>query len=487
MKIFMPSVHPRRTKGVASSLNAVGIPLYIAGKSFSPDVGIHRSYSQEEATRLFGQNVFVYEGNEIFDSPPDIILSGREDSENQLFSLAEKIRSTQYCALVLYSGNFHSHFTWEMYQGAICTDKATQLIAKWQGIPAFEYRPAFSFDSFPYQPGSKDKGIILRSYIQTFEERYPTAFKIHESLSKKFNSDAWPNVEIENVRDRSLQDVERLMRESTATVHIKDQEGFGWSVLESLSVGRPLILQSGLAKHMAMTNWAIQDKTALYFDNDEDLEKIITKLRDDPEWRTNFQKETASNIRAIYDFYSSARELKEFLEHLIGLEKYRWIAGVPFKTPLSKIPAHRPTSEALFKQGFELIDAKNLASKSVKIPGAAFFSAGRYDESGCLEINLKDKRYAAWGPFFSLNPGTYNATLEIRGQQGEEAQFDMTKLVGSKGPEVLWQSEHRFSGELDRITTQFTCHSADERFEFRTLALGSGSNALITQLHIETA
>nr|WP_312162084.1 hypothetical protein [Brevundimonas diminuta] len=485
MKIFMPSVHPRRTKGVASSLNSVGMPLYIAGSSFAPNVGVHKKYTQNEATELFGQNVYIYEGNEIFDNPPDIVISGREDSEIELFSLVEKIRSSKFCSFLAYSGNFHSHFNWEIYQGAICTDLATRMIARWRGIPAIEYRPAFSFDSFPYQPGHREKDIILRSYIQTFEERYPTAFKIHDAISRKYNSDLWPNVLIENVRDKSLSEVERLMRESVATIHIKDQEGFGWSVLESLSVGRPLILQSGLAKHMAMTNWAIHNETALYFEDEKDLENIVIKLRDDIDWRVDFQRKTASKIRSLYDFYSSARELGKFLEHMAGLEKYRWIAGVPAVTPLSKVHAHRPTPDVNFKQGFELIDMTTLTRSGVTIPGTAFYSRGRYTDQGRLEVDLAASRVVAWGPFFSLTPGRYKATLEVQGNQGSAVQFDMTRLVDRNGPEVLWQTDHTFSGEIDRISTTFSCNSPGDRFEFRTLSPGSHGSATVVRLHLE--
>lgn len=485
MKVFMPSVHPRRTKGVAFSLNSVGISLYIAGKSFTPNVGVHQKYTQEEATRLFGQNVYVYEGDDIFDSTPDVVISGREDSERELFALVERIRSSKPCSFLLYSGNFHSHFHWEMYQGAICTDLATKTIARWKGIPAVEYRPAFSFDSFPYQPGHREKNIILRSYIQTFEERYPTAFKIHDGISSKYNSDLWPNVRIENVRDKSLIEVERLMRESAATIHIKDQEGFGWSVLESLSVGRPLILQAGLARHMAMTNWAINNETALYFNDEAELDNIIRKLRDDVDWRVDFQQKTAEKIRSIYDFYSSARELGKFLEHVTELEKYRWIAGVPARTPLSKVHAHRPTPDANFKQGFELIARDLMTSSSVTIPGTAFYSHGRYTDQGHLEVDLSAGRVVAWGPFFSLTQGRYKATLEVQGSPGCAVQFDMTRLEGRNGPEVLWQTDHTLSGEIDRISTDFSSVSPGDRFEFRTLSPGSQGVATVLRLHLE--
>ena len=118
MKIFMPVVHPRRTRGFAESRNMIGWKLFIAGKTFVPDAGRNLTYSTKEAELLFGPNVTAYEGNDIFDDPPDVVVNGREDCEDKLLRLTEQLSEIKACVVCFYSGNFHSDFNWSAMQGA---------------------------------------------------------------------------------------------------------------------------------------------------------------------------------------------------------------------------------------------------------------------------------------------------------------------------------------------------------------------------------
>ena len=129
----------------------------------------------------------------------------------------------------------------------------------------------FSFDSFPYRKQPATDSLVLRSYIQGFADRFTTAYEIYRKSAQALNERTGGESKIKNVQYRSLAEVNRLMVESSATLHIKDQEGFGWSVLESMAVGRPVILHRGLAKHMAMEEWAVDGKTAVYFDTADEL------------------------------------------------------------------------------------------------------------------------------------------------------------------------------------------------------------------------
>ena len=62
--------------------------------------------------------------------------------------------------------------------------------------------------------------------------------RIYQEIEEKCRKDH-PDLAFSNVSNISHIAAIQKMRESLATLHIKDSEGFGCAIFESLSVGRP--------------------------------------------------------------------------------------------------------------------------------------------------------------------------------------------------------------------------------------------------------
>ncbi len=160
----MPVVHWCRAKGFAGSLAQFGAKLKVAGPTFAPVVGHHAPCTTERAIAEIGPNVSAYEGSEIFDDPPDIIICGATSIESEIHALFARLNDIHPVALCAYSGNHYSRFGWSRYDGAICTDRATHAAARHNRVPSILFRPAFSLEDLPYREQPQTERLILRSY-----------------------------------------------------------------------------------------------------------------------------------------------------------------------------------------------------------------------------------------------------------------------------------------------------------------------------------
>ena len=258
-------------------------------------------FSLDRATASFGPNVEAYSGEDILARPPDVMVVGRRDYEQPMHELWRRLSATRPVVFCGYSGVFQAPYNFRRYHGIIATDVATRILARTHGVPALKFFPDFDFDAYPFVPEPPSDRVILRSYTNHFAKRFPFAHAFHAEcvavLRQRFGS----RVRAENVQGVARQRAREMMTESTATLHIKNEEGFGWSVVESLATGRPVISQAGLSRSMAYREWLGPSADALLFDTPADLVPIVQRLLDDPAWRAGLQVEAAETIRRRYD------------------------------------------------------------------------------------------------------------------------------------------------------------------------------------------
>lgn len=465
MKIFMPSVHPRRTKGVAESLRIVGGELILCGRTFAFPVGGNKAYDDAAAKREFGPNVSVYEGEEIFESPPDVMIVGAETAERDMAALHNRLRARHPIALCFYSGNFHSAFTWSLYDGGICTDRATEIVAKYHRVPIYRYRPMLQFDALPFRETIPSKTVYFRSFINKFEDRYPFAYKFMLQTQARYASR--PDIVIENVEGLPLAKAFDRMAATTATLHIKDQEGFGWSILESMAIGRPVILQRGLARNMALEDWSIEGETAYYFDTYDDLDRLIERFKD-LDFTAEAHRRAASGVRRIYDPVPSARGLLRFLSNISEYSSLRWVPGVGRQGFLTNITRHKPKLDPLRSDAFEIL-------LGAKESDTLFASPSLFERNYALAVSSSEIVFGAapegqfyfYGPNLSLAPGNYEAEFLVDG--------GVSCDVFAGGEKVIAGQDHR---------AKFVVAQAGGKYEFRGRSTGGEAKVAFRGVNI---
>ncbi len=472
----MPLVHWRRAKGFAGSLAHFGGKLKVAGPTFAPVVGHHAPCTTAEAIAEIGQNASAYEGSEIFDDPPDFIFCGATDTETEIHALFARLNDIHPVALCAYSGNHYSRFDWSRYDGAICTDRATHAAARHNRVPSVLFRPAFSFDDFPYREQPPTDHLILRSYIQLFQTRFPVGFGLFQKAVARYAAPEWPDVLIENVEEQPLAVVAERMTESAATLHLKDREGFGWSILESMAVGRPVILQTGLVRQMAMEGWALGNRSALFFDDFDGLDRIVARLRSDRAYLRELQISSAATVRALYDPVQSASagELAELLAALAALARRRWSRrGESRRAILADVAPLPPTLDRNVAPETALLESE-FQGEALIVPGASLQTGGRYRADGSIAVASPRKgRIICSGPGVTIVPGTYDVAFVFA--RDADPRLECTVAGGratKNAPAAVLGLRRDLAGEESIIRGTFTWpHEPDWRLSLQVRAL----------------
>jgi hypothetical protein len=350
LTIFMPCVHGRRTAGVAASLP--DFEIKVSGKTSTANIYYEHRYHGSSVSSELGNNVSTYEGDEIFSSPPDVMIVGREDNERGMIELWQTLSKIKPIVLCAYSGVFQSRFNWDAYRGVICCDLPSGIVGRYYDVPTIKYRPKLETETFPFLPLQISDKLAFRSYIQGLSSRFPRAFALHQKAKVAIEA-AIPNAIVENIENLPLGKARELMQGSVATLHIKDEEGFGWSILESLCTGRPLIAHAGFSKNMAFNEWVIPDETCFLFKDEDDLIRIAKHISD-PDRMSGIHQRTADYLRHSLKPAAFSADLLGFLRDLWKIEHARWIPGKPTIGQRRQIKPYSPNENPNFEQDYEL-------------------------------------------------------------------------------------------------------------------------------------
>ncbi len=363
----MPCVHGRRTSGVAAALRHTGNRMFLSGPSSKAKIKFEYRYDSVRAKSSFGENVFVYEEDQIFKNPPDVMIVTREDNEEGMFQLWRELSRKKPIVICSYSGVFQSRFSWNMYRGHICCDLPSRTLSKYYDVPSIKFQPMFDFARYPYVPFEPSGPFAFRSYVNGLSWRFPKATMFHGQCRAELERAFGDRILVENIEKVGPSEAQNLMCKSAATLHIKDEEGFGWSVLESLSTGRPLIVQAGLSKNMTFNDWLIPGVTGFSFEDPTQLVDIARWMIEEPERLVESQQRASEHLREIFAGERYAYELGNFLEDLWRVERSRWIAGKPTPEEQRSARPYEASLDPEFKQDYERLLEESASMKVMQV------------------------------------------------------------------------------------------------------------------------
>jgi len=319
LRIFFPITHDQLGKSVLAAFKHLGHALVVPGTSFQqnsqgPRISEYCLFCPKEKEKrpLFLQDdqVEVIENNEIFQNPPDVMFITWSVHELDIYDIHQKIKNTT--KLVYFTGNEN-----EVYHKKVENFLVLGSIARYifPDAHTLAWIPWIDFDGLTFEEPLEER-FIINSYLA---ERYQHPHlksdgELFESYVGKFFHDA--SIQINNYGGLPYENIVNLIRDSQATVHIKSLEGFGYSVMESLSRGRPVFLKRSFALEKAMMNWCIEGKTALFFDSYEEFKTKLELFIADIQFRKSLQTTSAETVRRIVNNDQQARKLQYFLEHL---------------------------------------------------------------------------------------------------------------------------------------------------------------------------
>lgn len=254
-------------------------------------------------------NALTLNKQEILDWKPDsIIITCYESTFEVLYELLPKLPKTTKIAF--FSGNNYPDwiYPWYLIKNYLAADLPSHNLCKKHNIAnCLLYRPFVDYDKFKYNPTSS---MAVGSYICDFEKNFPDYYKFSRQLEAQV-----PEIK-HNFHTKSTRDeVWESMNNSIATSHIK-VDGYGYSIIQSMAVGRPVFVHRDLAKQCSYQNWCIEGETAFYISSPAEYRAKLKALIDSKDYRDFVHWNCAQKIREYIDNCAETERLGKFLENL---------------------------------------------------------------------------------------------------------------------------------------------------------------------------
>lgn len=322
LRVFIPNFHGEVTRSFALCCSKLNYQLIVPGHTCYPkdiDLGVRidKEYIKNIQFDL-AHDIEIAEGKALFKNPPDIVIAFGPHHVIYEHIWKKLVRYTKKdIKFVVFTGNNGGlcGVPRHMVKNAIVTDLGSYTYGTEVNVPHLLYwSPVIDFEnSLRFRPCTEM--YTLGTYINTYQEHFPIAHELYKTTIENYSS-IYPGCTFNQLEGCFRQDVINAMAQSSATVHIKTLEGFGYSIIESMAIGRPVFLYEPYSHGMRYRDWSIEGVTAFYFSTQEEFNQKLQDFLKDPEHTREVQFNCAQKIREIFDNKSNLKKLKAFFNTL---------------------------------------------------------------------------------------------------------------------------------------------------------------------------
>ena len=318
MNIFIPDLHSTLTYSFCKAFEGMGGVIYapIPNKT-NPTIMSGGEILLKSAAdfRWYGDhykipNVRFVEMTDLPDIDIDVVIMADTPLQRSvwryllpLFSRRKQVYVVAFC------GNEMPRYRWDLVENLLCADEKTWH-ARGSRVPnAIRYFPHVDYDSCVFN-GCSDSNTLI-TCINQFEKRYPQEAAWASQIIKRL-----PTVDHQIIGGLAPYEVATHIQSCAASLHIKHEEGYGYSVIESLAMGRPIIAPRQYIQGRTMARWCIHGESALLFNTTDEAVSLIRNFFEDAELRHRLQTKSAQLIRQVIDNEEQTLALKGFINRL---------------------------------------------------------------------------------------------------------------------------------------------------------------------------
>lgn len=306
--VIFSNMHPRVFDSFCLMFNSIGWKVYIPStkeKNYF-NYGVLTPPTKGEYTEL------TYE--EFLDVKPDVVLCLCWQHLEASIRLSEIIGSK----LVLRAGNNNVPYNNTHGNFLMSNDLHTYQQCNIKNKLFFYLVPDYEFYSkLPWAGDSR----IVSTYVQFYQAYWKQSWKIYDNI-RLLNKDiafinygAFREGTIYSPMLSKPKDVLRTLGISRCMLHVKEMEGYGWGLLESISCGIPVISVEKYIKGKSCESFLVEGKTAML------LKKDAAEFRsvfDNVEVLRKISEEGPKFIRSFINAEEQYAKVKSFMEDVMS-------------------------------------------------------------------------------------------------------------------------------------------------------------------------
>ena len=311
--LFFPDMHRRMPKAFAKALKDAGYTILLPDNSFVNHIKYWNKWTKDDLSnnKYFSDvtNIDVISYDEILKNNPDIVLITCYEVQDDMLKIYDKLDKNK-TKLLHYAGNNYVPYDWDRLTNIVTTDESIYQKAKLRNKNAIFYLPWVDFENDYKFEGTNDSKII-KSYILNYQKYFLEAYNIAKIAESMFSELGYQVSFLENLSEI---EVPEAMYNSIATLHVKPIEGYGFSIIESMAKGRPVMLYKPYSEGKSYRYWASEMETCIYFSNIEELKTKFNIFLDNS---SSIQVKCSNKIREIIKNDFQSQRLSKFIGKLV--------------------------------------------------------------------------------------------------------------------------------------------------------------------------
>lgn len=302
--VIFSNMHPRDFDAFVALFNDIGWKVYIPSDK-EPNYfgyGTTNYPTRGEATMLTSA--------EVLDIKPDVVLCLCWEQLQGSMKLAALTGSK----LVVRAGNNNVPYNKSYSDYLLTNDTHTYNNCNIPNKLFFYLPPNYEF--YSKQNWCSDS-MIVTSYIHYYSKYWKQSWAKYDVVRRSNTDIAFLNfgAASDTTYNPSLlnpADVKRTLSISRCLLHIKELEGYGWSVLEAISCGIPVIAPKAYVVGKTYETFLIEDKSVIFLKNTDDFRKAF----DNTEQLYKISEEGPKFIREFIN-NNEHLKVKKFLEEVV--------------------------------------------------------------------------------------------------------------------------------------------------------------------------
>lgn len=313
--LFFPDMHRRMPKAFAKALHSSGWNILLPDLTFTEHIKYWKKWTEQELKQneymSDCNNIITTSYEDLLNNPPDVMMITCYEVQDDILKIYDKIKNvSNKTKLLHYAGNNFVPYDMTRLKNIVTTDETIFYKNKINNKNVLFYLPWVDFEN-DFQFKSTNNTNTINSYILNYNKYFPQAYDIAKQCEKLFNQLSYNVNFIENEPETAIPS---LMQNSFATLHIKPIEGYGFSIIESMATGRPVILYQPYSEGKSYKHWSLDMETCIYFSNLEELkEKFLNYCKNSD----SIQKSCAQKVRNIINIEKQNQRLSNYMDSLL--------------------------------------------------------------------------------------------------------------------------------------------------------------------------
>ena len=308
MNCFFLSMHSSFSRSLSVMLKRAGHRVYTPDFAFAH--AIRGNFKNSFPMEFPGVSQLSQE--EFGDTPMDILfLLCKEQELGQWWQLVKAPHPK--ATVVHYSGNDHTGYEPSKVDFLLAADSTTAKAC--HPKHQLNFFPILPYQDLPEpEPNRAERAQSkIGSYVQSMEQHWPVQ---HAMFTKLLEMLKGYKVEGLNHSGAGRQVCWEYMLRSLLTVHFKGAEGYGYSVLESLAMGVPVISTKALVFGRTLEKFFIHGQTGWVVEGPTEALNIIDAMNHNRPALQAMGQRAYNLVRTLLNEEQEVANLKLFLEQV---------------------------------------------------------------------------------------------------------------------------------------------------------------------------